>query len=377
MIKAIGIQVLVGFLMSSLLLCCGTPETKFIEISNPIGQARTELVRLPYGDFQEAFTVDSIFKLIRKDNGEEVAYQLERLGNDQPQYVLIAANLPADGRLQLDVHQIPSANFPSKAFARYVPERFDDFAWENDRIAFRMYGKALEGRSDDADGTDIWVKRTEKLVVNDWYASGDYHKDHGEGLDYYSVGHTLGAGDVAPYVEGKLHFSKHYRKHQVLDNGPLRTTFRLDYDSWDVAGRTVSVSKLITLDAGSQLNRVELHFDLGDQSEMKVAAGIAKREQPGELLEESDSGLLGYWEPQHGDDGTTGVAVLSSDGFDGIETIPDQYLALFNVKSNEPYIYYKGGAWDKAGHITNAQEWFDYLKTFQEQLAHPVTVSIK
>ena len=31
-----------------------------------------------------------------------------------------------------------------KAHGRFVRERFDDFAWENDRIAHRMYGKALE-----------------------------------------------------------------------------------------------------------------------------------------------------------------------------------------------------------------------------------------
>ena len=31
-----------------------------------------------------------------------------------------------------------------KAYGRFVRERFDDFAWENDRIAHRTYGKALE-----------------------------------------------------------------------------------------------------------------------------------------------------------------------------------------------------------------------------------------
>jgi pectinesterase len=31
-----------------------------------------------------------------------------------------------------------------KAFGRFVRERFDDFAWENDRIAHRTYGRALE-----------------------------------------------------------------------------------------------------------------------------------------------------------------------------------------------------------------------------------------
>jgi hypothetical protein len=30
-----------------------------------------------------------------------------------------------------------------RAYGRFVRERFDDFAWENDRIAHRTYGKAL------------------------------------------------------------------------------------------------------------------------------------------------------------------------------------------------------------------------------------------
>ena len=31
-----------------------------------------------------------------------------------------------------------------KAFGRFVRERFDDFTWENDKVAHRTYGKALE-----------------------------------------------------------------------------------------------------------------------------------------------------------------------------------------------------------------------------------------
>jgi len=31
-----------------------------------------------------------------------------------------------------------------RAYGRSVRERFDDFCWENDRIAHRMYAKALE-----------------------------------------------------------------------------------------------------------------------------------------------------------------------------------------------------------------------------------------
>src|SRR3546814_5346770 len=112
----------------------------------------------------------------------------------------------------------------------------DDFAWENDKIAFRMYGKALEGTAGDAHGIDVWVKRTSELVINKWYKSGDYHKDHGDGMDYYSVGMTLGAGDIVPFTGDTLWFPNHYRGYQVLDNGPLRSTFRLDFEQWNAGG---------------------------------------------------------------------------------------------------------------------------------------------
>ncbi len=37
-----------------------------------------------------------------------------------------------------------------RVYGRFVRERFDDFAWENDRVAHRVYGPALE----------TWVRRS-------------------------------------------------------------------------------------------------------------------------------------------------------------------------------------------------------------------------
>ena len=48
-----------------------------------------------------------------------------------------------------------------KAYGRFVRERFDDFAWENDLIAHRTYGKALEtwkGEPLTSSAIDIWSK---------------------------------------------------------------------------------------------------------------------------------------------------------------------------------------------------------------------------
>ena len=68
-----------------------------------------------------------------------------------------------------------------KTFARYVPERMDDFAWESDRIAHRIYGQALiKGEGTITSGIDVWIKTWRNLMVNEMYASGHYHMDNGD-----------------------------------------------------------------------------------------------------------------------------------------------------------------------------------------------------
>jgi hypothetical protein len=78
-----------------------------------------------------------------------------------------------------------------KAHGRFVRERFDDFVWENDRIAHRMYGKGLEtwaGEALTSSTVDIWSKRTPRMVADEWYMVDNYHVDIGDGADYYSAG---------------------------------------------------------------------------------------------------------------------------------------------------------------------------------------------
>src|SRR4030042_4943578 len=84
-----------------------------------------------------------------------------------------------------------------RAYGRFVRERFDDFCWENDRIAHRTYGKALETwvREPLTSSTiDIWSKRTSRPVINEWYMADNYNTDTGEGADFYSAGPSRGCG---------------------------------------------------------------------------------------------------------------------------------------------------------------------------------------
>lgn len=367
----------VGIACSVALACGGNKPAPTITINNPLSIDRHELVSIPYQRFADAFGVDSLFRVLDADSGTEVAYQLETRGEPMPQQILLYVAVPASGRIRLHVAAERPEEVKAKTYARYVPERYDDFAWENDVVAFRMYGKALEGRPDDAQGMDLWSKRTTGLVVDKWYAHGDYHTDHGEGMDYYSVGQTLGAGDIAPFVHDTVVFSKHYREYAILDNGPLRTTFRLTYEPWLVDGKSVAVVKQFTLDAGSQLNRVEVIYAIEGNGRLPVAIGIAKRQQPGSLLQEQRKGLFGYWEPEIGDYGITGVGVmLDGGGFSGFGELSNQYLAFAEAGDGAPFTYFVGGAWNRAGTHTTAESWFAYLEQFRERQAKPLIVEI-
>ena len=105
----------------------------------------------------------------------------------------------------------------------------DDIAWENDRIAFRIYGPALQHnpKEHSGSGIDVWVKSVRKLVVNDWYHSKDYHHDHGTGLDMYEVGLSRGAGGLGVWDAGKLWNSKDWVTYKMLDKGLDECGFEL------------------------------------------------------------------------------------------------------------------------------------------------------
>lgn len=292
------------------------------------------------------------FKLLDQ-HSLELPYQLVSTG------VLVMIDLKAGESMMISTVPGKPKEVAPRTFARYVPERLDDFAWENDKIAFRAYGKALEGTSGDAYGFDVWVKRTTDLVIDRRYKHGDYHNDLGDGLDYYKVGFTLGAGNNAPIGKDGIVYSKNYHRYKILENGPLQTVFVLEYDPWIVDGTAVRADKKFTIEAGSQFYKLETTYYFDGAKELPVAVGIVDRPGKGTTQLDERNGILAFWEPEHGKDGTTGVAIISNN-LSEMNFQEGQWIAQTKVTSGEPLTYYVGAAWNKAGEITNAQEWFDY-----------------
>src|SRR5712671_2007404 len=147
-----------------------------------------------------------------------------------------------------------------RAYGRFVRERFDDFAWENDLIAHRTYGKALitwKGEPLTSSSIDVWSKRVSKLVINDWYMVDNYHTEMGEGLDAYSAGATRGCGGSGIWANNQLFVPSNFVDSRVLANGPIRVMFELVYEPFDVGGTKVSELLRVSLDAGSQLDHFQ------------------------------------------------------------------------------------------------------------------------
>lgn len=351
-----------------------------INIENSSALARKESVvavkwenvlsRFPKIDTTNFLVLDAITK-------KQIPFQLEHKGLQSIQNLLIQVNVKAKSTLTLLIQQGKPQPFNAKTYARFVPERKDDFAWENDKIAFRTYGKAIEKTKEDAYGLDVWVKRTDKLVIDERYKLGNYHIDNGNGMDYYHVGFSLGAGNMAPYVNDTIRYSANYHQWKILDNGPLRSSFQLTYDTWNAGGIKVRAIKVISLDAGSQLNRIENIYTFEDNKPLPVVVGIIKRPENGIMSLNEQQGIMGYWEPNHGEDGITGVGTILTSPVSNMFVDNKQLLAKTTVKSNESIVYYAGAAWNKAGEIIDSKQWFEYLDRFFQQIKEPLIVTLK
>lgn len=283
--------------------------------------------------------------------------------------------------------------FPTKVFARHVPERLDDFAWENDRIGHRTYGPALAAPAPAGvvkevlvtSGLDVWCKRVDYPIVDRWYNKGHdhYHADQGEGMDMYQVGPSRGCGGTGIWDGGRLHVSGNYQSWRILANGPVRAIFELTYNTWSADGLYVSEVKRFTVDAGHNLDRIESTFTAsGNRKEITVAVGLHKnpadRGQDPVIAatpRESD-GSFTQWIAQK-TNGALGTAVIVPGGeFAGFADDARNHLVLARVAPGQPLVYYAGAGWDRSGQFKNQAEWEAYVAAAAARARSPVRVTI-
>ena len=258
--------------------------------------------------------------------------------------------------------------------------RFDDLLWENDRIAFRIYGRALEAAEPpSSSGIDAWGKRVRWPYMDRQLRTGDQHADHGEGIDFYNVGTGRGVGGLGIWHDNKLWTSRNYVRPEILRSGPDVADFSVDYEPWPVdTVRTVRETRRFTLPAGTNFTKLTSTIGSSNDGELVVGIGISKRPanggQSGEVKKDGTAARLTWWGPADGNKGRMAAAVMVDPAaFAGFAEDADNVLILVRVQPGRPFVYYSGAAWDRGGDFATKGAWQAYVDA-QRPDFRPATV---
>lgn len=285
-----------------------------------------------------------------------------------------------------------SPPFPIRAFARHVPERLDDFAWENDKVAHRTYGQALAAPAAPGSdkevlvtsGIDIWFKRVPYPIVDRWYNKGHdhYHKEEGEGLDMYGVGTTRGAGGTGIWDGKRLYTSRNYMTWKVIANGPIRAIFELSYAPWDAGGTRVSEVKRFTIDAGHEFDTVDSTFVFDGADRLPVAIGLNKtpaypdQHPVVKTRRLAKSHALAQWVTQRGNgDFGTAIIVPGTTAATYAEDAAND-LVVAAATSGKPLRYYLGAAAGWSTDVHDQADWQRKVEAEAARLASPIRVTL-
>ncbi|MGL4399358.1 MAG: glycoside hydrolase family 88 protein, partial [Luteolibacter sp.] len=294
---------------------------------------------------------------------------------------------PADGPALLKAaEKIISQDVSPRAYARLVPERKDDLAWENDKVVFRVYGPALRSGPEDS-GIDAWCKRVARPVLDKWYfqdrtAGISYHKDHGEGLDAYHVGDTRGCGGLGLWIDGKLVTADTYQSAEILWTRPEMAEFHTVYQyPVKVDDKPLFEYRVTRLRLGERLSEITSTFSTqpnqrfrnqktGVELPYEIAIGLNTQNKGASITLDKDSGIIAVYEPLAEKGLGTGLqvdpaAVIRTTRLPATDKLEKNEHALVFVRPDaQGRISYRAGfAWAGDGDIHTETAWLDYLKS--------------
>ncbi len=382
-------------LLSGILLfvSCKT-ATKTITVTNHLDIERSfETIEINKSDLKLQKEDNLYDYVIQDENGVQQVAQYEDENNDGSiDFMLFQPKVPAKSSTTYTIVHFPNAELPKRneiCYSRFVPERTDDYAWENDKVAFRVFGPTAQKMFEDgieggtlSSGVDCWLKRVDYPIINKWYKkhteeTGSYHEDTGEGLDNFHVGISRGCGGIAIKKDSIYHVSKNFTKYKTLITGPIRTSFYIEYQDWDADGTLIKESRIITLDLGNNLSKIEVSIKGANE----ISAGLTLHEKDGEVTENSENNWVSYWEP-HGDSELGTALVTLPESLIDFEKYDvdkkDISNAYINLKlNNNKVVYYTGFGWKKGNQFRNKEDWNNYLNEFSKKLQSPLELLIE
>ncbi len=370
--------------------CIERSNETIITVANPTGDDRLiETVKVDIPDHLSGIT--SLVVVDKKSEKELLIQLVDEDGDKLPEYVLFQAAFKARETRQYILKEGERTVFAGdvKTFARFVPERTDDFTWENDKVAFRVYGPAAQAMVEGgikggtfSGGVDCWLKKVDYSIIDSWYAGntaepGYYHIDHGEGLDNYHVGPSLGCGGTGVMYDGELYTSKNYTAYEVVTNGPVSSTFNLASAPFGPELKKVNQLKTASIDLGSNFTKFVISVEGNDN----LTTGITLHDKKGEVNVDEMACWGDYWAPHAGEELGNAI-VVDPKYYAGYSQViseeKDKSHLLMHLKAIDGKVeYYAGFAWSGSQQFAGKEEWHEHLNKVAQQIQSPLLVSIQ
>ena len=395
--------------------CASKRDTNFtVTVTNNQAFDRIEeFVEVPISAIaKQVKLIDEEQYIVLDSEGNQVPYQITYNDN-----ILFPSTVKANSEATYTIAVGVPIEIESLVYGRHYPERADDMTWENDRSAYRAYGPALQSRGERAFGYDVWVKRVPNPVVEQRYAnhlnpdiqaevnrlrrarkyneanelfhSVSFHVDHGDGLDCYSVGPTLGCGTSALMQGDNIIYPYCWKEYEIMEDGPLRFTVKLTYTPLTIGGNDVVETRIISLEKGSQLNKTIISYE-GLKQSTPVATGLVIHpENTTDYVLEGDKGYIAYadlTDNVNNDNGVIYVGAVMPKMVKEAKALmfgnkeakergaSGHALAISTYKPGSEYIYYWGSGWSKYG-FDSMEAWTEYLDRYAQRVRHPLEVS--
>lgn len=371
---------------TAMLMMCACSSGKVLSIYNPTDRDRHGYIAEVKKDLLPANLKNGF--IIENEAGESVPYQLTY--DDK---LLVEADVKSGQTVTFKLKPSPAQIFDTVCVSQIRHDFQDDLTWENDRGGYRLYGPAYRKSGGNVSGYDIWTKSVPFPVLAQRYHDHckrgiSYHKDHGNGMDAYTVGRTLGAGMNAIIDSDTIIYPCAYEQCEILENGPLRTTAKIICYPLRVGSEEVIETRLISLDKGSWLNKTQVSYEGISGKKQMVNGIVVHRQNPHGYSTGNDKGWIAYADLTDNPDNGNGViyiGVVNPQTPDSIlyrpftPTAGDAIGQIINHTTYTPgetFTYYWGAGWSKGG-VMGMEAWEKYLDDFQSDLAAPLEIRIK
>lgn len=385
----------ITFLVVAIVLASCTPATKTITITNNLAIDRDfETVEISKSDLklEETDSLENYGLLDNKDIPQIIQY-IDNNNDGKADILLFQPRVNPNTFATFTIVKTPlkspqGDNSKEICYSRFVPERIDDYTWENDKVAFRVFGPVAQKMFEDgveggtiSSGVDCWLKRVEYPIINKWYkknteGTGSYHEDTGEGLDNFHVGTSRGCGGIAVRIDTSYYISKNFISYKTLTTGSIRTSFYIEYADWDAGGNVIKESRIVSLDRGQNLSKFEITL-IGSTH---FSVGLTLHDKKGETTDNKEKGWISYWEAHDGSELGTAIVtqpevIIATEKYETEQKDLSNSFMQLKLENNKA-IYYTGFGWKKSKQFDSKEDWHNYLNEFSEKLKSPLEVSI-